>query len=150
MTCAAQCGDFAGFVNLSEYLKKDATYSALLKSPSAIARFFKKFHVDQVSGCWIWTGATGGIGRHQYGFFVAHYRPRKATTAHRFIFQAIHGDLPQGIDVHHACENKLCVNPAHLRAMPHRQNCQLRDNRGNGYRYFGGKDEYLAQYGGQK
>ena len=34
--------------------------------------------------------------------------------AHRLLWSRENGPVPTGYDLHHTCENKLCVNPEHL------------------------------------
>lgn len=42
---------------------------------------------------------------------------RQYRTAHSVAYTLIYGEIPEGHDVHHECENKGCVNPLHLQAM---------------------------------
>lgn len=69
--------------------------------------------------CWIWTGARcNASGRsQQYGRVYLRGRYQKA---HRAVFQNVHGELPEGIVLHHLCEIHLCVNPKHLQPEPKR------------------------------
>lgn len=99
--------------------------------PVLPARFFTKFKVDPVTGCWVWTGSTGFHPRyrqHRYGQIIlwdAKTRTRTLTTAHKFAYLHTKGPVPAGYDVDHICENKLCVKPAHLQAIPHSENMFL-------------------------
>jgi hypothetical protein len=59
-----------------------------------------------VSGCILWHGALGprGYGRHG------------DTLAHRLVYMECFGAASlDGLDVHHECGVRLCVNPEHLR-----------------------------------
>jgi hypothetical protein len=94
------------------------------------------------SGCWIWLGARlkTGYGRCNVslpgGGVIA-------TTAHRAAWMAFRRGEHYGLDVHHTCGNRSCVNPAHLELMAHKANCATgrRKNgtngaaRGNGGRF---------------
>ena len=61
--------------------------------------------------CWIWEGPVNAKG---YGRMGQKY-------AHRMIYEAAHGPIPEGYVVHHLCETPPCVNPEHLEAMSRRE-----------------------------
>lgn len=58
-------------------------------------------------GCWLWTGSvTSG-----YGSATLNRRPFKA---HRLVYEACVGLIPDGLTLDHRCGNTRCVNPQHL------------------------------------
>jgi hypothetical protein len=59
--------------------------------------------------CWLWTKA-----RHVRGY-GAIARGRKMFLAHRVVFEWYVGPIPAGLELDHACRQRGCVNPAHLR-----------------------------------
>lgn len=44
--------------------------------------------------------------------------------AHRVIYEERVGPIPEGALLDHRCHNTLCVNPAHLRLVTHKQNME--------------------------
>jgi hypothetical protein len=66
-------------------------------------RFWEK--VDKTDGCWLWTGGVQSAG----------YGMARGTTAHRVAYTLAVGPIPEGHHLHHECQVRLCVNPAHLR-----------------------------------
>lgn len=64
--------------------------------------------------CLIWPGAASG-----YGYPVAnmHGRSGKMSYLHREIYKACVGIIPDDWVVDHICENRLCLNPDHLRIL---------------------------------
>lgn len=68
----------------------------------------KRIQPISESGCWIWTGATNGVG---YGDVRV---PDGRALAHRLAFEAVNGPIPDGVMIRHRCDIPSCVNPAHL------------------------------------
>lgn len=87
--------------------------------PDFTARFWSK--VDQSGDCWLWTDVPQSAG---YGMF--HLNGRR-VLAHRLSYELNVGPIPDGHEIDHrpTCP-KNCVNPAHLRAVTHKQNLENR------------------------
>jgi hypothetical protein len=80
-------------------------------TPEVEARFWAKVDRRGPDECWPW---TGNLCRDGYGFFSAHNISRKA---HRWSFVVSGQEIPPTFVVDHVCRNRVCVNPAHLRAV---------------------------------
>jgi hypothetical protein len=77
----------------------------------AIERFWAKVHViDDDDSCWLWTaGGSNGYGR--FGITSVN-----VVGAHVYAYVLTHGTVPDGLNVLHRCNVKLCVRPSHLYA----------------------------------
>jgi hypothetical protein len=70
-------------------------------------------------GCWLWTGSYTGKG---YGGF---WTGERSVRAHRFSYEAFVGPIPSGLTIDHVCRVRMCVNPAHLRAVTQFENTMI-------------------------
>jgi hypothetical protein len=83
-------------------------------------RFMSKFSINEEAGCWVWDAYTDPRG---YGRYTVSKADRSAL-AYRVAWVAVHGAVPEGMELDHLCRNPSCVNPAHLEPVTHQENCQ--------------------------
>ena len=74
--------------------------------------------VERGPQCWRWLGYVAPDG----------YGKLRATTgnyaAHRLVYEALRGGIPDGMVLDHICHNPACVNPDHLRPVSIRLNVE--------------------------
>lgn len=88
-------------------------------------------HDKPVDDCWHWTGPVIWSG---YGLAGIPGQRGKHAGAHRVVWTLLNGGIPDGFHVDHTCHDpgtcklgtdcphRRCVNPAHLEAVPARDN----------------------------
>jgi hypothetical protein len=75
--------------------------------PSLVDRFWEQI-TEGPAGCWLWTGDKTDDG---YGRFSVN---PVFIGAHRWAYQLMRADIPDGLDLDHLCRVTSCVNPWHL------------------------------------
>ena len=78
--------------------------------------------IPDASGCWLFTGSISPKGYGQCGTHDG-----LPAGAHRRAYVIAWGSVSIELDVHHTCHVRRCVNPEHLRAVPHERNTQERE-----------------------
>jgi len=61
-------------------------------------------------GCWLWQGNKA----NGYAVIDTLYQGRRTRTGHRLAYRLANGEIEEGMQVHHKCANRACVNPDHL------------------------------------
>lgn len=87
-------------------------------APDSVLDTFNLF-VAKSRRCWGWLGALTPDG---YGVFSAGKAYCGSTLAHRFSYTQRFGPIGPELCIDHVCRTRLCVNPAHLRAVTIREN----------------------------
>ena len=88
---------------------------------TASERFWPKVNKDgplwNGTPCWLWGGSPNTSG---YGTIRVN---GVNTLAHRYSYELHIGLIPNGYELDHLCRRLMCVSPAHLEAVTHRENC---------------------------
>lgn len=95
------------------------------KPKTVVERFWSKVEKGSPESCWLWTASTCGEGYGQFQFVRG-----KSGYAHRYSYCLHHGGIPDGLEVMHSCDNRLCVNPNHLSVGTRKKNMEDAVSRG--------------------
>lgn len=120
-----------------------------------IDRFVEKIAepFDAHNDCWVWSGWTHRMSAASGKKYGQIWADRRMRPAHRVSYELFVGPVPEHCDVHHSCQDTLCVRPDHLELLSHKDHggvsnrfgYQTHCKRGheftdeNTYRYRGGR-----------
>jgi HNH endonuclease len=76
-------------------------------------------YVTVAEGCWLWTGCLSTAGYAKIG---KGSRGEGWIGAHRVVYEALVGPIPDGLVIDHLCRNRACVNPAHMEVVTQCEN----------------------------
>lgn len=73
-------------------------------------RFWSRVIGGDFTHCWLSAGAKN----RQYGYGRFDVSIKERVVAHRWAYEDLRGEIPEGLVLDHLCRHKLCVNPWHL------------------------------------
>jgi len=87
---------------------------------SLYEQIFTRFAVNKETHCWEWTSTLTNDGYPEIT------SEGKTYLVHRKMCEFYWGPIPAAHHVHHECHTRSCISPAHLRAVPPREDVALR------------------------
>jgi hypothetical protein len=73
--------------------------------------FWSLVDIGSVNDCWEW---QGGRDQDGYGRRRISGTTNRRVRVHRYSYEMFWGEIPDGAQVLHRCDNPPCVNPIHL------------------------------------
>lgn len=106
-------------------------------------RLVSHIEINPISACWEWVGSK----RNGYGRMIVGSRTdgtRRSMSAHRVSYEIVYGEIPEGMEVCHKCDNPSCVNPNHLFLGTRQDNIDDRERKGRNV-FFVGEEQPRAK-----
>jgi hypothetical protein len=101
----------------------------MFQSKPAIERF-KALTRIVPGACWEWLGSKSKDGYGQFVLEAKRGHRRVRISPYRFIWEYFNGPMPGDREPDHTCNNRSCVNPAHIEPVTHSENQKRSYRRG--------------------
>ncbi len=92
---------------------------AQIDSPKLRRGFWDRVEPCPMTACWIWSGHLSNLGYARWSYLD---RSKPTREGYRIAFEVLVGKVPKGLELHHTCEMRCCVNPDHLEPVTHAEN----------------------------
>jgi hypothetical protein len=103
---------------------------AIELNPVATANLLRNVTIDPVTDCWHRLIHMQGAEGYKYPALTWRVDGKRVQVrAARYAYTLHIGPIPEGLTVDHTCNQKTCVNPAHLEAVTQAENNKRKGER---------------------
>ena len=104
------------------------TKHKLKRGEEVTLEFLLESSVEDANGCFVWQKFLSNWGYGRQSFILNGVR--KTHSIHRLVCTLVHGEPTEGQVAIHSCDNRACINPAHLRWGDQKENMRDAINKG--------------------
>jgi hypothetical protein len=97
-------------IRVARYFERHPEKKKPKPKPQEFSDLWDRIYKFEETGCWLWQASLSqGYGQVTLG--------GKNRLVHRLFYEHFEGPIPEGMELHHRCDNTNCVNPEHLQAV---------------------------------